>query len=167
MAPFRGESVKHGQGLLDETRERQAGSSARHRAFLRHLHPQLHLPTLAPPQPSQEKAFGPPPTKAPKASRATSMTDAESGPPSTGNLQEKTVPSRAAGTAPVLLQHHLSSDSINEGSAASKRSAPELGLRRRSRSQHASGGELLIASPRTPIKCVSNVGCDACSSVCF
>ncbi|CAL8467360.1 g6897 [Coccomyxa elongata] len=141
FCPGRYLSTLLARGLLDETRERPAGSSARHRAFLRHLHPQLHLPTLAPQQPSQEKAFGPPHTQAPKTLRAMSMADAESGPPSTGNLQEKTVASRAAETAPVLLQQHLSSDSINEGSAASKRSAPELGLRRRSRSQHASGGE--------------------------
>ena len=118
------------QGLLDGGGERQAGSSARHRAFLRHLHPQLHLPTLAPPQPSS----CPPRKQAPKISRTTSMASAESGLPSSGQVQEKTAVGGAAEAAPVI-QHQMSSESISESSAA-----PNLGLHRRSKSQAVSGG---------------------------
>ncbi|BDA40350.1 probable mediator of RNA polymerase II transcription subunit 12 at N-terminal half [Coccomyxa sp. Obi] len=136
FCPGRYLSTLLARGLLDERRERQAGSSARHRAFLRHLHPQLHLPTLTPPQPPPEKASGPS-----KTSRSMSLADAERGPPSIGKLQEKIVACGAAETAPVLLQHQLSSESISEISAASKGTGPGLTLRRRSRSQQASSGE--------------------------
>ncbi|KAK9916244.1 hypothetical protein WJX75_000426 [Coccomyxa subellipsoidea] len=88
------------RGLLDEQAER----AARHRAFLRHLHPQLHLPTLSPPLP---------PTRSAKQS----LPKADSSSQLSGSL------SASSEAAPPL--RNMPSESLSGQPSAAAASAPE------------------------------------------
>ncbi len=107
------------QGLLDEQSRGQGGSAGRHSAFLRHLHPQLHLPTLMPLPSASEPA--------PKLARSRSGTGSQ-------GLAARSVSIESAEATPL---RHGSAESLS----ALPASAPEPAPRKSKKLAPAAGVE--------------------------